>query len=87
MLLDLQSDTIEQHELDFEELGNSEMGTAHDRTRLMLTLDSINFRNGRGTVLLASAGLAGDRREWAMKQERRTPGNTTCWEDMAVARS
>lgn len=35
----------------------------------------------------ASAGLAGDKRAWAMKQERRTPGYTTCWDDMPVARA
>ena len=66
MLLDLQSDTIEQHELDFEGPGKSEMGPANDRTRLMLTLDNLNSRYGRGTVLMASAGLAGDRREWVV---------------------
>jgi DNA polymerase V len=37
--------------------------------------------------MLASAGLAGDNRAWAMKQERRTPGYTTCWADMPVARA
>lgn len=29
---------------------------------------------GRGTVLMTSAGLAGDRRAWSMGQVRRTPG-------------
>lgn len=36
---------------------------------------------------MASAGLAGNRRAWSMKQERRTPGYTTCWDDLAVARA
>ena len=53
----------------------------------MTTLDNLNQRYGRGTVQMASAGLLGDRRTWAMKQERRTPGYTTCWADMPVARA
>lgn len=79
MLLELQPDTIQQQELALEDDG------LHDRSRLMSTLDDLNQRYGRGTILLASAGLAGDRRAWSMKQERRTPGYTTCLDDLAVA--
>lgn len=53
----------------------------------MTTLDDLNQRYGQGTVLMASAGLARERRVWSMKQERRTPGYTTCMSDMAVARA
>jgi DNA polymerase V len=81
MLLDLQSDTVDQWELDLQD------EDAPDRGKLMTTLDGLNQRYGRGTVLMASAGLAGDKRAWAMKQERRTPGYTTCWADMPVARA
>ncbi len=81
MLLDLQPDTVRQGELDLED------DDAKDRGRLMATLDTLTHRYGRDTVLMASAGLAGDRRAWSMKQERRTPGYTTCWEDMPVARA
>ena len=81
ILLDLQSDTVQQGELDLQD------DDAPDRTRLMATLDGLNQRYGRGTVLMASAGLAGDRRAWTMKQERKTPGYTTSWADMAVARA
>tara|TARA_B110000503_G_scaffold129446_1_gene201689 strand:- start:21 stop:392 length:372 start_codon:yes stop_codon:yes gene_type:complete len=42
-------------------------------SRLMQALDSANQRFGRGMVTLASAGLAGELRQWSMKQERRTP--------------
>lgn len=35
---------------------------------------------------MTSAGLAGDKRQWSMKQERRTPGYTTRWEDIPVVR-
>jgi len=81
MLLDLQPDTVQQQELALE---NDEVT---GRGSLMTTLDDLNLRYGRGTVLMASAGLAGNRRPWSMKQERRTPGYTTCWEDIAVARA
>ena len=81
MLLDLRSDTVQQGELDLQD------DDAPDRSRLMTTLDGLNQRYGRGTVLMASAGLAGDRRAWSMKQERKTPGYTTSWADMAVARA
>lgn len=82
MLMELQPDTVQQIELDLQDDDVQE-----DRGRLMTTLDTLNQRYGRGTVLMASAGLAGDRRTWSMKQERRTPGYTTCWEDMPVARA
>ena len=49
-------------------------------------MDALNQRYGRGTVKLASAGLATDRRAWTMKQERRTPDYTTCWADIPVVR-
>ena len=81
MLMDLVADTLHQNELDFDD------NETPDRGALMTTLDGINRRYGRGTVLMASAGLAGDARAWSMKQERRTPGYTTCWEDMPVARA
>ena len=50
------------------------------------TLDALNQRYGRGTVKLTSAGLVTDRRAWTVKQERRTPGYTTCWVDIPVVR-
>jgi DNA polymerase V len=53
----------------------------------MTALDELNQRYGRGTVKLASAGLGGERRLWSMKQERRTPGYTTCWADMPVVQA
>jgi DNA polymerase V len=81
MLLELQPDTVQQQELALED------DDVVDRGRLMTTLDGLNQRYGRGTVLMASAGLAGNRRAWSMKQERRTPGYTTCLADIAVARA
>ena len=81
MLLELQSDSVQQQELALED------DDVVDRGNLMATLDGLNLRYGRGTVSMASAGLAGDRRVWSMKQERRTPAYTTDWNDLAVARA
>ena len=81
MLMDLAPDNLHQQEFDFED------DEVPDRSALMATLDGINRKYGRGTVLMASAGLAGDARAWSVKQERRTPAYTTCWEDMPVARA
>ena len=53
----------------------------------MRTLDSVNKRYGRGSVLLASAGLAGNDRVWSMRQDRKTPGYTTDWNDLALVRT
>ena len=81
MLLELQSDSVQQQELALEDDGVA------DRGNLMATLDGLNLRYGGGTVSIASAGLAGDRRAWSMKQERRTPAYTTDWNDLAVAKA
>ena len=81
MLLELQSDSVQQQELALED------DDLVDRGNLMATLDGLNLRYGRGTVSMASAGLAGDRSVWAMKQERLTPAYTTNWNDLAVART
>ena len=81
MLLELQPDSQQQCELDLED------DHGEDRGKLMSALDGLNQRYGKGTVLMASAGAEGKRRVWSMKQERRTPGYTTRWEDMPVARA
>lgn len=85
MLLDLQSDSIIQGELD---LGDDDsLEDIADKARLMSALDAINKRYGRGTMKMASAGLDGDRRVWSMRQERRTPAYTTNWADIPIARA
>ena len=81
MLIDLQPDSVQQGELALEDDGVA------NTSGLMAALDGLNQRYGRGTVQMASAGLAGERRVWSMKQERRTPGYTTCWADMLVVRA
>ena len=81
MLMDLQSNAIKQCELDLEPEVDS------NSAQLMMVLDDINQRYGRGTMKLGSAGLAGDRRVWAMRQERKTPGYTTCIADISMVRA
>ena len=92
MLLDIDSSNSEQFELDLE-AEDTEQTASHPprasgaRPLLMAALDSLNERYGRGTLKLASAGLAGAPRNWTMKQELRTPAYTTRWEDMPVVRA
>ena len=80
MLLDLHSAKLRQGELDLEPQETEDS----TRERLMGVLDELNQRFGRGTVKLASAGIqaTGERARRAMRQERRSPAYTTCWEDM-----
>ncbi len=81
MLMELQPCSVQQGELDLE--GDD----SRDRGKLMLALDGLNLRYGKGSVLMASAGHGAGKRLWSMKQERRTPGYTTRWEDVPVARA
>lgn len=81
MLIDLQPDAVGQQELDLE--GDN----ATDRSQLMSAMDAINQRYGKGTMKIASAGVDSKPRIWSMKQERRTPGYTTCWDDLPIARA
>jgi DNA polymerase V len=76
MLLELQDSSYEQIELDLEQ------DSTTDRSKLMTALDIVNQRFGKGTLHMASAGMAGDKRAWSMKQERRTPCYTTQWKDI-----
>lgn len=82
VLLDLASAEPAQRELAWEEAP----APAH-RARLMQTMDAVNRRHGRDTLQLASAGLARGGRVWAMRQERKSPGYTTRWEDLLAAKA
>ena len=79
MLLDLQSAGRVQAELELDE-------PKQNRGRLMLALDTINDRYGRGTMAVASAG-GGNPKAWSMKQDRRTPEYTTKWDEVPVVRA
>ena len=80
MLLELTPDSISQGELDLEP-------ELRDKGKLMTAMDRLNGRYGKGTVLMGSSGLSGERRVWTMKQERRTPAYTTTWADMPIVRA
>jgi DNA polymerase V len=81
MLLELQADTVHQGELALE------ADEVEDRSALMGALDKLNARYGRGTLKVASEGLAGDKRAWSMRQQMRTPHYTTNWNEVPVARA
>lgn len=55
------------------------------RGSLMATLDKLNDRYGRGTVLVANAGREGMESSWTMRQNLLTPQYTTNWGDLPVA--
>lgn len=86
MLLDLQADRVQQHELD---LGDQAVERDERQQKLMAALDGLNQRYGRGTLQLGTArtSKARDAQQlgaWQMRQERRTPRYTTHWEEMMV---
>ncbi|PKN41005.1 MAG: SOS mutagenesis and repair protein UmuC [Deltaproteobacteria bacterium HGW-Deltaproteobacteria-18] len=54
------------------------------RDALMLAMDRINTVHGRGTLTLAASGQG--KKEWHMRQERRSPSYTTSWAELPVAR-
>ncbi len=81
MLLDLCDGSILQGELD---LGDE---PDRDRGQLMVAIDRINARWGKSTVRQGSTGTVAAKRDWMMRQERRTPHYTTCLADVPVARA
>lgn len=81
MLLDLMPGNVLQCELDLEDEDH------RDRTQLMVALDALNQRYGKGTVHSGATGGTNKGKDWVMKQERRTPQYTTRWEDVPVARA
>jgi len=49
--------------------------------KLMQVLDGLNQRSGRGAGTVSTQGAY---TEWQMRQERKSPNYTTCWEDVPV---
>ena len=49
--------------------------------KLMLALDTLNQRFGRGTVKVSTQGAF---RDWEMRQERKSPNYTTSWDEVPV---
>lgn len=53
------------------------------RAAVMEVMDKVNREYGRGTLRLASEGV---QQGWAMRQEKRSPRWTTCWDELPVVR-
>lgn len=77
ILMDLTSTTVQQTELYF----GSSMSDKTDQ--LMRTIDRLNDKYGRGTIIYGSAGIG--KKEWAMNQQRKTPGYTAVVKDIPIA--
>jgi DNA polymerase V len=70
MLMQLQPQEMSQGLLDLQTpslAGCGRAGQAVDKARLITAVDSLNRRYGRGSVLLASAGVPGQARDWVMR--------------------
>jgi len=61
-----------------------ESGGDGRRQSLMRSLDSINNRFGRDTVIFGAQGMG--EAPWHMRQEHRSPRLTTCWNELPLAR-
>lgn len=55
----------------------------HRTSELMLSIDRINARYGKGTIKLSQDGAT---RAWAMRQERKSPDYTTNFNELAICR-
>lgn len=82
MLLDIQPASREQFELDL-----GEPVAERDRSRLMKAMDSVNDRWGKGSIKVGSGKVGEIPRAWGMKQDRKTPGYTTEWAEIPVAKA
>ena len=78
-------DTRDTH--DTSDMGDTGNPAPRDRSPLMSAMDRVNARYGRGSLLVASAGLDAERRAWTMRQDRRTPRYTTHWAEMPIVRA
>lgn len=63
--------------------GNDACGDGR-RQRLMRSLDDINGRFGRDTVIFGAQGMG--HAPWHMRQEHRSPRMTTCWDEIPLVR-
>jgi DNA polymerase V len=77
MMMDLCPDGFAQGCLFVDETKRERVG------RLMVAVDSLNWRFGAGTVHWAAEGV---QQEWRMRSEWRSPRFTTRWDELLVAR-
>ncbi len=83
ILVDVQPKKVEQFDL-FGDAPILVSAGLTARSRLMLTMDKVNRKEGRGTMRFASEGV--DHR-WRMRREKVSPAYTTRWEELPVARA
>jgi DNA polymerase V len=81
MLMDLCDAGTLQGELDLDD------DAGRDRGPLMAVMDKLNGRWGKATIQPGGVGIATMRRDWAMRQARRTPHYTTDWHQVPIARA
>ncbi|OGA22130.1 MAG: DNA polymerase V subunit UmuC [Betaproteobacteria bacterium RIFCSPLOWO2_02_FULL_67_26] len=85
MFTEIQPGAVRQLQLFGDDAAGRAPGTQTDaRARLMVAMDRVNHRTGRGRLRLASAGI---RNAWAMKREKMTRAYTTRWDELPVARA
>lgn len=79
------------HELQPEGMVQGELlqDTSSQRAKLMVAMDAVNHKYGRGTVSVGSAGVSApaktSRKIWQMTQDRKSPNYTTDWACLPVA--
>lgn len=92
MLMDLQPQDVAQAAFEFDKCTPDDTDetsgpVVRDRVKLMTAFDAVNARFGRGSLQLAGAGLPNKKAAWGMRQDRRTPGYTTSWAELPIARA
>ena len=80
MLLDLSPEDVVQERL----FGAVDNASESERTKLLGVLDGLNEKMGRGTLHYAAEG---DGKAWKMRQDHRSPGYTTRWGELPIARA
>lgn len=82
VLLDLQDFAVSQGKFEFDTVPSPAPAS-----KLMLAMDAVNSKFGKGTLAIASTGITEPLHDWGMRQERRTPHYTTNWDEMPVVRA
>jgi DNA polymerase V len=61
----------------------SPSGYSSKQHKLMESMDAVNARFGKQTMMVAGAGV-GDNQSWRMKQEHLSPRYTTRWDELMI---
>ena len=84
----LRSDGLNQIQTsrDIKAISLSSQQEPQARENLMAVVDNVNQRYGQGKVKPASIGVH-EKAHWYMRQERKTQGYTTNWNELLIARA